>query len=110
MVDPSGAPIVRTPILRDAPAGQQNFGFSGPRMSKSFKKSRAARARNAVKNGKNRDFAASNAKSEGPVKMTYSIPDFLSRDEANVTTDSLFGGPARETVYLRPGSERESIS
>ena len=109
-MDPSGAPPVRTPILRDAPAGQQIFGVSGHRMSKSFKKSRAARARNATKNGKKRVFAPGNAKSEDPVKMTYSIPDFLSRNEANVTTDSLFSGPARETVYLRPGSERESIS
>ena len=79
-------------------------------MSKSFKKSRAARARNATRNGEKRDFAQGIAKSEGTVKMTYSIPDFLSRDEDNVTTDSLFGGPARETVYLRPDSERESIS
>ena len=56
LVDPSGAPPVRTPILRDAPAGQQNLGVLGPRMSKSFEKSRAARARNATKTGKNREF------------------------------------------------------
>ena len=95
-------------------AGQQILGISGHIkghiMSKSFKKSRAARARNATRNGEKRDFAQGIAKSEGTVKMTYSIPDFLSRDEDNVTTDSLFGGPARETVYLRPDSERESIS
>ena len=44
--------------------------------------------------------------------MTYSIPDVLSRYKAKVTTDSLlvFGGPARQTVYSRLGSERESIS
>ena len=101
---PSWTPPGRTPILRDSPAGQQTFGISGHGISKSFKKSRAARARNATKNGQKRDFAPSNAKREGPVKMTYSIPDFLSRHEANVTTDSLFGGPARESVYLRPGS------
>ena len=41
--------------------------------------------------------------------MTYSIPDFWSRDEANVTTDSLFGGPARERVYLAGRLEGESI-
>ena len=101
---------MRTPILRDAPAGQQNLGVLGPRMSKSFEKSRAARARNATKTGKNANLAQDNAKSEDPAKMTDSIPDFLSRDEANVTRDSLFGGAARERVYLRPGSDRQSIS
>ena len=30
--------------------------------------------------GKNRDFAADNGKNEEPAKMTYSIPDFVSRN------------------------------
>ena len=56
LVDPSGGAPMRTPILRDAPAGQQNFGFSGPIMAKSFETSRASRARNATKPGKNHEF------------------------------------------------------
>ena len=50
---------------------------------KSFKKSRAARARTITGTGQNRDFAHDNGKSEDPAKMTYSIPDLLTRDTIN---------------------------
>ena len=30
--------------------------------------------------GKNRDFAPDNDKNEDPAKLTYSIPDFVSRN------------------------------
>ena len=30
--------------------------------------------------GKNRDFAPDNGKNEDPAKMTYLIPDFVSRN------------------------------
>ena len=48
-----------------------------------LEKSRAARARTTAMAGKNRDLASDNEKSEDPAKMTYSIPDFVSRTAIN---------------------------
>ena len=97
------------PILGQMPCGPAKFSDS--RVPKPQILEEIARcARHDDYHGRRKSgFCAWQRENEDPAKMTYSIPDFLSRDEANVTTDSLFGGPARETVYLRPGSERESI-
>ena len=45
-----------------------------------LEKSRAARAKTTAMTGKNRDFAPDDGKDEDPAKVTYSIPDFVSRD------------------------------
>ena len=44
---------------------------------------RAARTWDTVLDDQNQDFAVDNAKSESLAKMTYSIPDFLSRKKIN---------------------------
>ena len=48
--------------------------------AKILEKSRAARAKTTAVTGKNRDFDPDNGKNEDPAKMTYSIPDFVSRN------------------------------
>ena len=50
---------------------------------KIIEKSRAARARIHTKPDQYQELALANAKSEDPAKMTYSIPDFLSRNTIN---------------------------
>ena len=62
--------------------GQRFFQISGAQKPKckSLKKSRAARAKSTIMTGKNRDSAVDNGKNEDPAKMTYSIPDFVSRN------------------------------
>ena len=100
---------MRTPILRDAPVRTSGIvGFQVPERQNPLK-NRAQRAPGMQRNpAKIANLAPGNAKNEGHAKTTYSIPDFLSRDKADVMTDSLFGAAARERVYLRPDSERES--
>ena len=63
-----------------APAGQRFFWILGRKISKSLKKSRAVRAQKTPET----DLAENEPKREDPAKMTYSIPDFLSRNEVNV--------------------------
>ena len=60
------------------PRGEQIFGISAAKTSKSLKKSRAVRARKTPKSDQHQNSALDNAKSEDPAKMTHSIPDFAS--------------------------------
>ena len=53
-------------------------------MTKSLKNSRAARAMKVPNNEPKQDLTLDYEKSEDPAKMTYSIPDFLSRNEVNL--------------------------
>ena len=61
-------------------AQTDNFADFDPQIAQILEKSRAARAKTTAVTGKNRDFDPDNGKNEDPTKMTYSIPDFVSRN------------------------------
>ena len=70
---------------REAPAGERKIAISRAKKSKSLKKWPAVRHQEGAKPGPYQDFTRDNMKSEDPAKMTYSIPDFLSRGREGST-------------------------
>ena len=87
---PRNLPILRellglsAQVRAQARAGQRFFGDFRCQKSDLLKKSRAARATKTTMTSKNRDFATDDSKIEDPAKMTYSIPDFVSRNATNL--------------------------
>ena len=86
---PRNLPILREPGADPChssdrgPCGREKNGVLRCQKVKIIEKSRAARARETFSDDKNQNFTVDNAKIEDPAKMTYSIPDFLSRNEIN---------------------------
>ena len=58
------------------------FDFRCQKKPKILEKSRAVRAKTTTMTDNNRD-ALDDGKNEDPAKMTYSIPDFVSRNTIN---------------------------
>ena len=63
------------------------FGFQPPKSQKSFEKIARCARQEATKPDQNEGSALDIGKSEDPAKMTYSIPDFVSRDATHKSTN-----------------------